>query len=92
MKQWKVPLDNDLIVPVSNVVKDSFQEDIKNHPTKVIHNFTNIPIKTKKILHLVSATRLSFEKGGQRMEKLVTLLQKYDIPFIYAIYITILTV
>lgn len=86
MKQWKAPLNNDLIVPVSNIVKDSFQEDIKDHPTKVIHNFTNIPIKTKKILHLVSATRLSFEKGGQRMEKLVTLLQKYNIPFIWLIF------
>lgn len=44
------------------------------------------PKKTKKVLHLVSATRLTPEKGYDRMGKLCEALDKEGIPFIWTIF------
>ena len=42
----------------------------------------------KKVLHLVSATRLSEEKGRWRMEKLANELDKHGIPFVWLVFTT----
>lgn len=44
------------------------------------------PKKTKKVLHLVSATRLSEEKGYERIGKLCEALDKEGVPFIWTIF------
>ena len=42
--------------------------------------------KPKRILHLVSATRLTYEKGKNRMIKLMKLLDENKIPYEWTIY------
>ena len=44
------------------------------------------PKKPRKVLNLISATRLSKEKGYERMLKLADALDKADIPFIWTVY------
>ena len=44
------------------------------------------PKKTKKVLHLVSATRLSEEKGYERIGKLCEAFDKEGVPFIWTIF------
>ncbi len=42
--------------------------------------------KPRKVLHLVSATRLTAEKGKDRMNILADALTKADVPFIWTVY------
>ena len=42
--------------------------------------------KPKKVLHLVSATRLTAEKGKARMKLLADALHKADIPFMWTVF------
>lgn len=42
--------------------------------------------KPRKVLHLVSATRLTPEKGKDRMKTLADALVKADIPFVWTVY------
>ena len=42
--------------------------------------------KPRKVLHLVSATRLTVEKGKHRMQILADALTKADIPFIWTVF------
>ena len=44
------------------------------------------PKKPKKVLHLVSATRLTAEKGYERMVKLCEALDKEGIPFTWLVF------
>ena len=44
------------------------------------------PKKPRKVLHLISATRLSPDKGYNRMLKLAEALEKADIPYLWTIY------
>jgi len=44
--------------------------------------------KPKKVLNLISATRLSKEKGKHRMEQLAAALDKEGIPYIWTIFTT----
>ena len=44
------------------------------------------PKKPRKVLHLISATRLSPDKGYNRMLKLADALEKADIPYLWTIY------
>lgn len=44
------------------------------------------PKKTKKVLHLVSATRLTAEKGYDRMGKLCEALDKEGVPFTWLVF------
>lgn len=83
---WKVPNDNyDVIVPVSEVVKKSFNKEIDSNKCKVINNIT-YPKDITKALRLISATRLTPEKGGERMIKLAQILKDNNIPFIWTIF------
>ena len=82
---WKIPQDKDFIVSVSQAAADSFDE--KN--ARVIYNLVEKPTD-KKALLLVSATRLdktsAFEKGHDRMLKLVDKLSEADIPYIWLLF------
>lgn len=82
---WKVPTDNDIIIPVSQIVKNSFEDNINGNDFEIINNLM-YPIKTKKVLRLVSGTRLTFEKGAERIIALAKEFQKQNIPFIWTIF------
>lgn len=84
MKTWTVPTNRDRIFPVSKVVKTSYPE-LENPKVEPIHNFVNVNEK-RKALRLLSATRLTFEKGEDRMIKLAKSLQDHDIPFVWTIF------
>lgn len=75
---WKIPEDNDLIVCVSKVVKDSFKQD-----GEVIHNLVVTPPKDDVLL-FVSATRLgTFEKGKNRMHEMAKQMFEAGIKFLW---------
>lgn len=68
----------------TNVVAEHFKEMYKI-PCSVIAN----PIvldKPRKVLHLLSATRLTKEKGKDRMVKLMRKLEEADIPYLWTIF------
>lgn len=82
---WKVYSDNDIIVPVSEAVHQSFQNDIGTHPYSIIKNLVNVK-EVKRPLRLISCTRLTYEKGGKRMLALAEELNRQNIPFIWTIF------
>ncbi len=69
---------------VSKIAADSFFEETGLKP-EVIYNPLSID-KPKKILKLVSATRLTNEKGYNRMIKLAEELTKNNIPFEWNVF------
>lgn len=82
--RYVLPKDNDIQVPVSEVVARSFTSDLRNY--EVINNLT-APQKVKEPLMLVSAQRLNTaEKGKSRIEKLAKLLRDKQIPFIWLLF------
>lgn len=82
---WHVPTDNDCVVAVSEVAKQSFQADLKGR-VEVINNMT-APSEVEGALFLVSATRLdTFEKGKGRILQLAKLLKEKELPFIWLVF------
>ena len=85
------PLTNDgfKYIGVSKVACKSFEEKTGNK-CELIYNI--VPIKKKGLekpkdkLHLISCTRLSPEKGGERIEVLANLLDKNGIDYTWTIY------
>lgn len=76
---WKLPKDRDEIIPVSQVVKESW--DLSAKP---IYNLT-CPDDT--CLHLISATRLTTEeKGLQRMKQMCRMMTAVGIAFEWDLY------
>lgn len=76
---WELPIDRDMIIPVSEVVRESWGID-----TQPIHNMTCRNINT---LSLISATRLTTsEKGLERMKILCAMLRKAGINFEWDLY------
>ncbi len=75
----------DTLVPVSNTAKISFGNELKDFNTKVILNPMKVE-KPKKVLKLISATRLTPEKGGDRMLELAKYLKASGIPFIWYVF------
>lgn len=69
---------------VSNSVAKT-HEEISGLKTKVCYNPITIE-KPKKVLKLISATRLTKEKGKDRMIKLANELTKQNIPFLWLIF------
>lgn len=68
----------------THVVAEHFTE-LYGLPCEVVTN----PIildKPKKVLHLISATRLTKEKGKERMIRLMDLLDREKIPYIWTIF------
>lgn len=77
-------------IAVSKLAGESFNE-MTGLPYEVIYNpvALDIPqVEKKKGLHLISATRLSGEKGGWRIDKLSELLDKSGIKYDWTIYTT----
>lgn len=71
-------------IGVSQAVCDSW-ERITGKKAELCYNPINQE-KPTKIMHLVSATRLSKDKGGERMQKLATMLDNAGIPYIWDIF------
>lgn len=84
---WKYKLNPmvDEYVAVSQHVADTF-ERIYGIKPKVLYNIMGEKKPTKPILKLVSATRLTPEKGYERMKKLARKLQEAKIPFIWKVF------
>jgi glycosyltransferase involved in cell wall biosynthesis len=75
-------------IAVSKVAGDSFKE-MTGIDYELIYNPVVLEkpnIKKKPGLHLISATRLSGEKGGWRMDKLAEILDKSGIEYDWTIY------
>lgn len=77
---WNIEHNYNKLVPVSNVVADSFGVE-----GNVIHNFT-YKEKPQKVLRLISCTRLTFEKGAERMKTLAKQLNERGILFNWIIF------
>lgn len=76
---WKLPTDRNRIIPVSEVVRQSW-----GLSEKPIHNMT---CQNVNVLHLVSATRLSTkEKGLDRMKILAAMLTNAGINYEWECY------
>ena len=71
-------------VAVSEIVRDAYR-DITGDDSVVSYN-PYIPEKPRKVLRLISATRLSPDKGMKRMQMLANKLDEADIPFTWDVY------
>ncbi len=69
---------------VSKQVCDTYKE-VTGFDTELVYNPIEID-KPKKVLNLISATRLTDEKGKPRMEKLGKMLDEAGIPYIWTIF------
>lgn len=72
----------DLTVFVSKAAAESYDGVDKY---KVIHNFT-YPTEPNKCLFLITASRFTREKGGERMIKLAEALKRAGIEFIWFVF------
>lgn len=74
-------------IAVSNTVRDIFNELYgKTLPATTVYNILDEIQPTKPILKLISATRLSGEKGYDRMVKLAKTLKEKNIKFRWIIF------
>ena len=71
-------------ISVSEVVRDAYKKG-RGEDSIVSYNPFQ-PVKPKKVLSLVSATRLTPDKGYRRMEVFADELDKAGIPFIWTVY------
>lgn len=71
-------------VAVSKVVQESYRDYIGENSVVCYNPYT--PVKPRKILRLISATRLTAEKGYNRMVTLAEYMDKAGIPFTWDIY------
>lgn len=71
-------------IGVSKIVCEHFTE-MTGLPCELCYNPIIID-KPKKVLNLISATRLSLEKGKDRMVKLGEALDKANIPYLWLIF------
>lgn len=71
-------------IAVSKIVAESFKE-MTGFDSKVIYNPITIE-EPKKVLFLLSATRLSKEKGKERMIKLGNMLKEANIPYLWLVF------
>lgn len=74
--------ERDKVVFVSQACADTFKNVEKY---EVIHNFT-YPQETNKCLFLITASRFTREKGGDRMLKLAEALHRAEINFIWFVF------
>lgn len=78
-------------VCVGKLVKEGFEEATPYKSDAIIHNLLdneiNLQPKEKNsILHLITVSRLSGEKGFKRMVKLAELLEENNIDYIWNVY------
>ena len=72
-------------IAVSEYVKQQFLKKFPNEKVDVIYNLFKTE-KTNKVLNLVTATRLTEEKGMSRYLKLANMLQESGRPFVWNIF------
>ena len=89
-----IPKQTTKIYAVSDLARQSFEEIHKQQlkllglTIKTLYN----PIKLdepKRVLNLISATRLTPEKGAKRMEIMAKNLKALNLPFIWTIFTTL---
>ena len=80
---WTIKKNFDDLIFVSKAAADSFAD--QNLKYDIIPNFTDSE-KPKRALMLVSACRLTWEKGEERMYKLAEQLRNANIPFIWLVF------
>ena len=80
---WTIKQNYDKLIFVSQAAADSFAD--QNLEYSVIPNFTD-PEKPKKALLLVSACRLTWEKGEERMYELAEQFRSANIPFVWLVF------
>lgn len=73
----------DDIVFVSQVAADSFRDQAPEY--KVIHNLMSTE-KPRKTLLLISAQRMTYEKGEQRIIDLAETFTRNNIPFLWIVF------
>lgn len=73
------------IIGCGEFVSKMSHEVLGDNPTTII-NILAPKVKTKKIIHLISCTRLDQEKGWGRMLQLMEMLKKADIKFRWDIF------
>ena len=78
----KIQSHYDKLVFVSQAAADTY--DKKEY--EVIHNFTFPEQKRNKVLFLITASRFTREKGGERMVKLAAALRRANIEFIWFVF------
>jgi glycosyltransferase involved in cell wall biosynthesis len=71
-------------ISVSEVVRDAYKKG-KGEDSIVSYN-PYTPVKPRKVLNLVSATRLTSDKGWNRMCVLADAFDKAGVPFQWAVY------
>lgn len=71
-------------IGVSKLVCNTFKE-ITGAETELCYNPIET-VKPRKVLNLISATRLTSEKGKERMAKFAAMLDNADIPYQWIIY------
>lgn len=69
---------------VSKQVCNTYKE-VTGYDTSLVYNPIVID-EPKKVLNLISATRLTAEKGKNRIKKLASILDKADIPYLWTIF------
>ena len=69
---------------VSNTVCHSFEE-LTGIPCELVWN-PFVPIKPKPVINLISATRLTAEKGKKRMESLAKALDDHGVKYVWMIF------
>lgn len=69
---------------VSKIACETFME-LTGYPCELVYNPVAID-DPKKVLNLVSATRLSAEKGKDRMIQLANMLDAANIPYLWTIF------
>ena len=69
---------------VSKIACETFTE-LTGYPCELVYNPIAID-EPKKMLNLISATRLSSEKGKDRMIQLANMLDAADIPYLWTIF------
>lgn len=80
---WEIKKNYDDLIFVSQAAADSFAD--QNLTYKVIPNLTDSE-EPKKALLLVSACRLTWEKGEERMYQLAEMLRSADIQFTWLVF------
>lgn len=71
-------------ISVSKTVRDSYFNSVGIDSIVSYNPFT--PEKPNKVLNLISATRLTVEKGWLRMEQLANALERAGVKFVWTVY------
>lgn len=80
---WEIKQNYDKLIFVSQAAADSFADQKLTY--EVIPNFTE-PEEPRKALLLVSACRLTWEKGEERIYALAEQFRNANIPFVWMVF------